>query len=315
MGGLYDILESYRLQDPKYTYEGLYQDPMSKLATSNPLKAIFNPDFEYRSPSFIERFAKEGATNPQGFVPIDYDRAVDFKRLFEDRPLKPTDGAVRFENFNPRVGTITPYIPPDLSRTDDQASFFFPPNSQKGIVNTTAANQVVEDDDYESIQPLPDDQVNKSGIAKLFEFLQKFSPSGMIRGGLNALGSMFDFKDSPMYRPATMNVYGYTPKELNQMNALGGYYSEPMRAYRRNVNRISNLMQRAAAGKNYSQKNLDKLMSQVGMGDVDTRGMIDSIKASADLGYGKGGGRDFDSGRDYSSSPGAIAGDMEYGEE
>jgi len=27
MGGLYDILESYRLQDPKYTYEGLYQDP------------------------------------------------------------------------------------------------------------------------------------------------------------------------------------------------------------------------------------------------------------------------------------------------
>ena len=51
------------------------------------------------------------------------------------------------------------------------------------------------------------------------------------------------------------------------------------------------------------------------MGDVDTRGMIDSIKASADLGYGRGGGRDFDSGRDYSSSPGAIAGDMEYGEE
>ena len=155
----------------------------------------------------------------------------------------------------------------------------------------------------------------KTGIAKLFEFLQKFSPSGMVMGGLNALGSMLNFKDSPMYRPAGTGVYGYTPKELNRMNALGGYYSEPMRAYRRNVNRISNLMQRAAAGKNYSQKNLDRLMSQVGMSDVDTRGMIDSIKASADLGYGKGGGRDFDSGRDYSSSPGAIAGDMEYGEE
>jgi hypothetical protein len=27
MGGLYDILEAYRLQDPKFTYEGLYQDP------------------------------------------------------------------------------------------------------------------------------------------------------------------------------------------------------------------------------------------------------------------------------------------------
>jgi len=33
------------------------------------------------------------------------------------------------------------------------------------------------------------------------------------------------------------------------------------------------------------------------------------------MGYGRGGGGDFDSGRDYSSSPGAIAGDMEYGEE
>ena len=311
MGGLYDILESYRFQDPKYTYEGLYQDDMSKLATANPLKAIFNPDFEYRSPSFIERFAKEGATNLQGYVPIDYDRAVDFKRLFEDRPLKPTDGVKRFENFNPRVGTITPFQP------SDPRSFqsIFPTNVQRGIVNTTAADQVVEDDDYESIQPLPDDQVNKSGIAKLFEFLQKFSPSGMVMGGLNSLGSMLNFKDSPMYRPAGIGVYGYTPKELDRMNALGGYYSEPMRAYRRNVNRISNLMQRAAAGKNYSQKNLDRLMSQVGMSDVDTKGMIDSIKASADLGYGRGGGRDFDSGRDYSSSPGAIAGDMEYGEE
>ena len=158
----------------------------------------------------------------------------------------------------------------------------------------------------------PDEKEEKSGIAKLFEFLQKFSPVSMITKGI---GSMFDFSDSPRYRPAGMGVYGYTPQELDRMNALGGYYSEPMRAYRRNVNRISNLMQRAAAGKNYSQKNLDRLMNQAGMGDVDTRGMIDSIKASADLGYGRGGGRDFDSGRDYSSSPGAIAGDMEYGEE
>ena len=61
MGGLYDILESYRLQNPKFTYEGLYQDPMSKLATANPLKAIFNPDFEYMSPSAIENLQKQEA--------------------------------------------------------------------------------------------------------------------------------------------------------------------------------------------------------------------------------------------------------------
>jgi hypothetical protein len=56
------------------------------------------------------------------------------------------------------------------------------------------------------------------------------------------------------------------------------------------------------------------------MGDVDTRGMIDSIRQSADMGYGVGGGgggitRPGTPSRDYSSSPGAIAGDMEYGEE
>jgi len=155
----------------------------------------------------------------------------------------------------------------------------------------------------------------KTGIAKLFEFLQKFSPSGLAVKGLNALGSMLDFKNSPNYRPATTGVFGYTPEELNRMNALGGYYSEPMREMRRRSNRISNMLERAAAGKNYSKKNLQNLMKQFDMGDVDTKGMIDSIKASADMGYGKGGGGKFDSGRDYSSSPGAIAGDMEYGEE
>ena len=88
-----------------------------------------------------------------------------------------------------------------------------------------------------------------------------------------------------------------------------------MREVRRRANRISNMLERAAAGKSYSEKNLKNLMNQFDMGDVDTGGMIESIKASADMGYGRGGGRDFDSRRDYSSSPGAIAGDMEYGEE
>ena len=118
-----------------------------------------------------------------------------------------------------------------------------------------------------------------------------------------------------MYRPAGAGVFGYTPAQLNQMNALGGYYSEPMREMRRRSNRISNMLQRAAAGKNYSEKNLQNLMNQFDMGGVDAGGMIQSIRESSDMGYGKGGGGIFDSGRDYSSSPGAIAGDMEYGEE
>ena len=319
--GIYDLMDVLKASsNPQINYEGLYQDPMSKLATANPLKAIFNPDFEYRSPSFIERFAKEGATNPEGFVPIDYDRAIDFKRLFEDRPLKPTDGVKRFENFDPRVGTITPFQLYENPTYQMKQQLGMVPT---GITASSAAQDVSSvpfGTSVDNIQGFTDKEdfsepETKTGIAKLFEFLQKFSPSGMVMQGLNALGSMMNFKDSPMYRPAGTGVFGYTPEQLNRMNALGGYYSEPMREFRRRSNRISNLLQRAAEGKNFSQKNLDNLMGQFGMGDVDTRGMIDSIKASADLGYGKGGGRDFDSGRDYSSSPGAIAGDMEYGEE
>ncbi len=167
---------------------------------------------------------------------------------------------------------------------------------------------VANEEDVEQ-EFLPD---QKSGIAKLFEFLQKFSPTSAIVKGL---GSILDFSDSPNYRPATVGVFGYTPEELNKMNALGGFYSEPMREMRRRSNRISNIMRRAAAGKNYSEKNLKNLMNQFGMDNVDTGAMIKSIKESSDMGYGKGGGGIFDSGRDYSSSPGAIAGDMEYGEE
>ena len=176
MGGLYDILESYRFQDPKYTYEGLYQDDMSKLATANPLKAIFNPDFEYRSPSFIERFAKEGATNLQGFVPIDYDRAVDFKRLFEDRPLKPTDGVKRFEGFNPRVGTITPFQPYENPTYQMKQQLGMVPT---GITASSAAAATPFGTSVDNIQGFTDKEdfsepETKTGIAKLLDFLTNF---------------------------------------------------------------------------------------------------------------------------------------------
>tara|TARA_R100001594_G_scaffold30018_1_gene55967 strand:- start:90 stop:944 length:855 start_codon:yes stop_codon:yes gene_type:complete len=176
MGGLYDILEAQRLQGPKFTYEGLYQDPMSKLATANPLKAMFNPNFEYMSPSAIEKRAKAGGTNLQGYVPIDYDRAIDFKRLFEDRPLKPTDGVKRFENFDPRVGTITPFQPYENPT--------YQMKQQLGMVPTGIMTQaptslgfdtsfgVANEEDVEQ-EFLPD---QKSGIAKLFDFLSNFIP-------------------------------------------------------------------------------------------------------------------------------------------
>ena len=64
------------------------------------------------------------------------------------------------------------------------------------------------------------------------------------------------------YRGAAQGAYGYTPAQLNQMNALGGYYSEPARAQRRLEKRQLNVLNRAAAGK--AVGNVNKLLGQYG---------------------------------------------------
>lgn len=218
------------------------------------------------------------------------------------------------EDFNPNAFLPFNYVPPIRTQNIPIATAQNPAMVNYGIMGTDQANMFTGDYDDEYV-PMPEEKEDKqSGLQTLLSYLPFGSNSigGRILGGIR---NFFDFKNSPMYRPATTSAFGYTPAQLNQMNALGGFYSEPMREVRRRSNRISNMLQRAAANKKFSQKNLSNLMNQFNMGDVDTRGMIDSIRQSADMGYGRGGGRDFDSGRDYSSSPGAIAGDMEYGEE
>jgi len=208
-------------------------------------------------------------------------------------------------------------------RYDSGTQTIFPSNmspalSELGGITPSygVANETDDEQDQEYI-----DQVEESNnpLKGILSFINQFSPVQAITKGI---GSFFDPKGSPNYRPATTGVFGYTPAQLNQMNALGGFYSEPMREMRRRSNRISNLLQRAAAKKNYSAKNLATLMKDFNMGDVDTQGMIDSIRSASNTGYGIGdvGGGDTGlgaggGGRDYSSSPGAMAGDMEYGEE
>ena len=181
-------------------------------------------------------------------------------------------------------------------------------NRFQGVSNMSAIDETTNDEQSQEYI----DQVEKSNnpLKGILDFIGQFSP-------LKGLAALSDkLKQSNMYRPSTTGVFGYTPAQLNQMNALGGYYSEPERERRRRANRISNMLNRAAEGKNYSKKNLSNLMNQFGMGDVDTGSMIQSIKESSNMGYGKGDvGLGSGGGRDYSSSPGAMAGDMEYGEE
>ena len=86
-------------------------------------------------------------------------------------------------------------------------------------------------------------------------FTSKIHP--LLSGARNFLPT--NLKDSRFYRPATQGVYGYSPAQLNRMNALGGHYSDPARHHRQMQARTTNMLNRALSGKSYSEKNLQNL--------------------------------------------------------
>ena len=139
---------------------------------------------------------------------------------------------------------------------------------------------------------------------------------GVIGRGITSLANMAGdtFRGSRFYNPITESG-----------NRLFTPFSRPgnpsgMRT-RRAADRISYMLNRGAAGKGFGQTNLDNIMRGFGLQNVDTGSMMDSIAQSAKTGYGGYGSSDAaaaaaaSGGRDYSSSPGAMAGDMEYDEE
>ena len=99
--------------------------------------------------------------------------------------------------------------------------------------------------------------VSKKSPNNFMSFMSNIpTPFNLAKKGLDAI--------SGPRRETTGTVYSdsgqaYTPQQLNQMNAKGGYYSEPAREQRRRESRVQNMLDRKAAGKSYSQKNLNKL--------------------------------------------------------
>lgn len=122
--------------------------------------------------------------------------------------------------------------------------------SRQGLGYDLGATGVVTEDDDD------DDVTQKAGFLKGIE---NFIDRGGIIG--NLINTIFRPKQSDFYRPATMGILGFTPQQLNRMNALGGFYSEPAREQRRAEKRLANLIKRKAEGKSFSQKNLDMLRS------------------------------------------------------
>ena len=277
--GQYDQLEVLRKsKDPLINYEGLYEDAPSNIATSNIFKAM-QPEFEYRNPRFLEKAKRKGMVDLAGNVPIDRDRRTDFARYWSDSPLYSRRSKARFEDFSPRVGQPLGYQEAPLgyqeaeadqeididSLTDPFANNIFEQNETISTPNITVAEELIDEDRIPGrVQESVPNYQNwfermKSGVQDKFSNF-KMPPLG-ITGLINAIGNQFEDRQ---LTGDVMDEYGnmYSADELNKMNALGGYYTDPARSARRRTSRIANMRRRLDEDKKISHKNLHELVRQ-----------------------------------------------------
>jgi hypothetical protein len=178
--GIYDLLDVVRAsKNPQINYEGLYQDAPSNIATSNLFQAM-QPGYEYRNSNFINNLIDKSGFDLSGNVPIDFNRQVDFKNYFNNEPLRSNyESLARFQNFNPRVGNITPLV----KNTD-------PLNVNEGIMSQVSKSlgfdtsfDVANKDDVEQNEKKP------NGIADFFRAALGYliPGSGLFMGDRSAL--------------------------------------------------------------------------------------------------------------------------------
>jgi hypothetical protein len=109
----------------------------------------------------------------------------------------------------------------------------------------------------------------RSGITKGLDF-GKTVGSGILSlaTGVPFLGNVLtgitsQFQNRSLSSPV-IDEFGnvYDPEELNKLNALGGYYTDPARSARRRTERIAKMIERQKLGKKISLKNLRELQKQ-----------------------------------------------------
>jgi hypothetical protein len=194
---------------------------------------------EGKQGSLLDRLGIVNTAQASEMMPIEDLRTMPLgtQETFGEKlkPTIPTGGSIftnRFENFNPRIGetgiqqVVSPY-------------------------NFTGFNEDVLKEEEDAQYNLPEKASIFSNI--LDAGLTYATGLPFVGKGLEYLRNQFE------YRPAEYGVYGFSPEQLNKMNALGGYYSEPMRFARQQQNRVTNMLNRAYQGKNYSATTLQNL--------------------------------------------------------
>ena len=139
---------------------------------------------------------------------------------------------------------------------------------------------------------------------------------GFIGRGITSLANTLGdtFKGSRFYNPRTASG--------NRLFAPGARVGDRAGLQmRRDAASISRMLNRLSQGKPIGENRLADLQRKFGLEGIDTAGMAKSIAESAQTGYGGYGSAEAaaaaakSGGRDYSTSPGAMKGDMEYDEE
>ena len=194
---------------------------------------------EGKEGSLLDRLGIVNTAQASEMMPIEDLRTMPLgtQETFGEKlkPTIPTGGSIftnRFENFKPRIGetgiqqVVSPY-------------------------NFTGFDKDVLEEEEDAQYNLPEKASIFSNI--LNAGLTYATGLPFVGKGLEYLRNQFE------YRPAEYGVYGFSPEQLNKMNALGGYYSEPMRFARQQQNRVTNMLNRAYQGKTYSATNLQNL--------------------------------------------------------
>ena len=149
-----------------------------------------------------------------GNVPIDFNRQVDFKNYFNNEPLRSNyESLARFQNFNPRVGNITPLV----KNTD-------PLNVKEGIIQQALTQNFEflssayedENEDDQQVDYLPGQPKSFRDSATLQEYFQNRNPLKGIRGLLGLI------TDNPIFSLISGGARGLGALNNKMQNSMFG---------------------------------------------------------------------------------------------
>ena len=225
MGGLYDLLETYRIQnDPRFAYEGLYQDPLreDQLNYYNNFRELKLPydvtDVKrglqpLMSSAFPQEFGVGSLFDPRVGRP---EQSIYYN---EPEPADPTS-----DFYQPLPGFINApqnYYPAIRAMQPEPTSLGF--DTSYGVAN---------EEDEEQVEYLPGQE--PQGIAKLFQKIGDIyrnlpTPMNILRGGLQSLqGFNQRIRNTDFGQSRTLQEYFERKRQRDQakraQEAMPGVY-------------------------------------------------------------------------------------------